>query len=87
MLEFLTTTEAQAVLSVATLLVLMMVGYYVVRKFRDHTTHDQRTPNDMLTNFREMHQQGDISDKEFRKIKSVLGPQIQEELKDTEDDA
>ncbi len=87
MLKFLTTTEAQAVLSVAMLMVLLMVGYYMVRKFRDRTTEDEQTPNEMLTNFREMHQQGDISEKEFRDIKSVLGPQVQDELKDTEDDA
>ncbi len=80
MLKFLTTTEAQAVLYVSALLVLMTIGYYIVLRFRDRTDEDQLTANELLTNFREIHQQGDINDTEYRTIKTTLGEQLQEEL-------
>ena len=86
MREFLTTSIASAVLWVAVLLVMLAVGYYVVRRFRDRSDDDRQTASDLLTNFREMHQEGDISEMEFRTIKTVLGRKLQEELKDAEGD-
>ena len=55
MLKFLTTTEAQAVLYVAALLILMTIGYYIVLRFRDRTGEDHLKVNEQLTNFREIH--------------------------------
>jgi uncharacterized membrane protein len=86
MQEFLSTTTAKAVLWVSVLLVMLAVGYYLVRRFRDRSDDDRQTASDLLTNFREMHHEGDISETEFRTIKTVLGQQLQEELKDTESD-
>ena len=80
MLKFLTTTEAQAVLYVAALLILMTIGYYIVLRFRDRTDEDQLTTSELLTNFREIHQQGDINDTEYRTIKTTLGAKLQDEL-------
>ena len=84
--EFLATPVASAVLWVAVFLVMLAVGYYVVRRFRDRIDDDRQTASDLLTNFREMHQEGDISETEFRTIKTVLGRKLQEELKDAEGD-
>ena len=36
----------------------------------------------MLTKFQEMRQEGDISETEYRTIKSVLGEQLQRDVKD-----
>ena len=80
MLKFLTTTEAQAVLYVAALLILMTMGCYIVLRFRDRTDEDQLKANELLTNFREIHQQGDINDTEYRTIKTTLGVKLQDEL-------
>jgi uncharacterized membrane protein len=85
MQEFLTTPLARAVISVAVLLVLLAVGYYLVKSFRDRIDEDRQSSSELLTNFREMHHEGDISEAEFRTIKTVLGRQLQEELKDSED--
>lgn len=85
MLEFLSTTPAQVVIWTTVLLVLLIVGYYIVRKFRDNTGEDQVDANELLTNFREIHQQGDISETEYRTIKAVLGDKLQSELKDNDD--
>jgi len=84
MREFLTTPVAEAVLWIGVLLVILAMAYYVVRRFRDRSDEDRQTASDLLTNFREMRQEGDISETEFRTIKTVLGRKLQEELKDTE---
>ena len=87
MQEFLTTTTAKAVLWVAILMVIMAVGYYLVRSFRDRSDDDRQTASDLLTNFREMRHEGDISEMEFRTIKTVLGQKLHEDLEDTAEHA
>jgi uncharacterized membrane protein len=86
MQEFLTTTTAKAVLWIAILMVIVAVGYYLVRSFRDRSDDDRQTASDLLTNFREMRHEGDISEKEFRTIKTVLGQKLQDEMEDPEDE-
>jgi hypothetical protein len=84
MLEFLRTPTAQAVIAVAVLAALSMVGYYVVLRFRGRTGEDRQSASDWLSSYRELHQQGDISDAEYRTIKTVLGDKLQKELKEKE---
>lgn len=84
MLEFLRTPVAQAVIAVAVLAILSMVGYYIVLRFRGRTGDDKPSASEWLTNYRELHRQGDISDAEYRTIKSVLGEKLQRELKEEE---
>ncbi len=85
MLDILFTTQAQAVMMLAALAILSTIGYYVVRRFRGQTGDDQTTANDLLTNFRELREQGDISETEYRTIKTMLGERLQDEIKDTGD--
>ena len=66
MLDFLQTTPAQLVIWTAVLAMLVVVGYYLVRRFRDRTDDDRLSANEMLTNFREMHHEGDIDDSEYK---------------------
>lgn len=66
------------------LVVLVTIGWYLVGRFRDNADDDRLTANELLTNFQDLHHQGDIDDKEYRTIKTVLGEKLQEELKDTE---
>jgi len=84
MKEFLLTTPAQAVIWTTVLLIVSLVGLYIVGRFRDRAGDDRMSANEMLTNFRDLHLQGDIEDSEFRDIKTVLGPKLQEELKDSD---
>ena len=86
MLQFLRTTEAQAVIWVTALLMLAVIGYYIVRRFRDLSGDDNPTANELLSNFRELHQEGDISDKEFRTIKTVLKEKLENELNNAGDE-
>lgn len=73
MLEFLRTPLAQAVLWFSILTALIAIGVYVVAKFRDRAVGSESETGDMLTSFREMRQQGDLSETEFRTIKTMLG--------------
>ena len=84
MKEFLLSAPTQAVIWTTVLVILVIVGWYVTGRFRDRTEENRLSPNDLLTNFRELHQRGGINDAEFRTIKTVLGAKLQEELKDRE---
>ncbi|MEO8497520.1 MAG: hypothetical protein ABI614_20825 [Planctomycetota bacterium] len=53
-------------------------------RFRDNAADDRLTANELLTNFEEMHHQGDIDDAEYRTIKTALGAKLRKELEDSE---
>ena len=80
MSDFLARPITQVVLWMAALMVLMAIGYSIVRRFRDRIDEDVQDPNEWLDNFREMHAEGDISEGEFRKVKTVLDEKVQQEL-------
>ncbi|MBC7855971.1 MAG: hypothetical protein IAF94_21285 [Pirellulaceae bacterium] len=81
MWEFLSSTAGQLTVSLLILALIVAVALMVVRKLRDQTVGSRQTANDLLTNFQELNQQGEFSDAEFRKIKSVLGNQLQRDIK------
>lgn len=80
MKQFLLSTPAQIVIWLSVLAILVVIGGYMVGRFRDRSDDVQLSANDLLTNFREMHHRGDIADTEFRNIKTVLGVKLQKEL-------
>lgn len=85
MLEFLNTTSAQLVLALTGLAVLTVTGAFLVQRFRDRNDNDRLGANELLTNFRDLHDEGDISEGEFRNIKTVLGDKLNQELIDEGD--
>jgi hypothetical protein len=88
MREFLSTPTAQVVVWLTILSALVVVAAFVVSFFRSRGTENRGSASDLLSAFRELHEKGDIDQKEFRSIKSVLGPRIQGEAgsKDAEQD-
>ena len=78
-------TLVQLMLGMAVLLGLVILGVLVVQRFRGGAADKGTSANDLLSNFQEMQSRGDISDADYRKIKSVLGAQLQSELKDDKD--
>lgn len=82
MKEFLQTTPAQVVIWTTVLMILLAVGWYIMGRFRESADDDHLTANELLTNFQELHHQGDIDEAEYRTIKTVLGVKLQEELND-----
>lgn len=82
MAEFLGSHTAQLVIGLAITAMLIAVGVYVIQKVRNGDGEETPTASSLLTNFRELHAEGDLSDEEYRTIKAVLSEQLQDELKD-----
>ena len=85
MLDFLSTTPAQVVIGIAVLAMLSVVGCYVVARFRERTDDSGPSASELLSNYREMRQQGDIDEAEYRTIKTALGAKLQQEVKQTQE--
>lgn len=69
------------VLWVAVLAVLVAVAWYVIEKIRPKTVQKEPEASQWLSKFRDLHTQGELSDEEFRTIKTTLAAQLQDELK------
>ena len=78
-------TFVQVMLWMTVLIGLVIVGVLVVQRFRGGAADKGTSANDLITNFEEMRSRGDISDADYRKIKAVLGAELQSELKDDKD--
>ncbi len=59
-------------ISVLGLAVVCAVAYFVLARLRDLSNQDRDSPADLLKNFEEMRQEGDINEAEFRNIQSLL---------------
>ena len=68
------------------LAMLLLVGYYILQRFRGFTGDDRLTANELMTNFREMNREGEITDEEFRTIKTVLREPLKSEVKESSDE-
>ena len=82
MLDFLQTPTGKVVISLSLLAILVVVGVYVILKVRGQMRDDHQSANNLMNNFREMYEQGDISDAEFRKLKTVIGDELEHELEE-----
>ena len=71
-----------AIILIATVVALIAVGAYAMSKWRDAIDDDTSNASELLTNFREMHSRGDLTDEEFRTIKARLSYELEAELKD-----
>ena len=80
MLDILDTTAARVVINLGVLAILMLIGTYLVLRFRD-SKGDDETASQLISKFREMHHRGDLDETEYRTIKSVLHSKFEEELK------
>lgn len=83
MWDFLRSPTAQVTLGVAAVAILASIGIYVVGRVKSSFREDGMTTNEMLTNFRELHSQGELTDVEYRTIKATLSARLQDELKDS----
>ena len=83
MVQFLQTSVAQTVIWCTVLAVLLVFAYFFVLRFRDNAVEDESDTNELLSNFRELHERGTLSEEEYRTIKTKLGSKLQQELKRT----
>jgi uncharacterized membrane protein len=79
--NFLNTPAAHAILWLAVCAALMAVGIYVVLKVRQTLSESEAKTHDLISNFRELHSQGELSDEEYRTIKAKLAARLRQEIK------
>ena len=82
--QYLETPFARLVVGMAILLVVSVVGFYIVRRFRD-SIEDTETSSSILTKFEESRHRGELDEVEFRTIKTILAERMQAELKREDD--
>lgn len=70
-------TLLQLLTWVGVLIGLILVAVLIVQRFRGYRAQTGLGPEQLLANFEEMRTRGDISDADYRKIKSVLGARLQ----------
>ena len=58
------------------------VAVYVIGKVRALSAQQEPSASDLISNFRESHSKGELTDEEFREIKTNLAARLQDELKD-----
>jgi len=68
---------ALALLLLAVSLAALAIAILLLRRWREYSGEDQQHPEAMLSKFREMHSRGELSDEEFRKIKTDISAQMQ----------
>ena len=74
---------AWSVIYVTIGVMLAMVGYYVVQRFRGGTDDDDLMQS-ALSEFREMHHRGTLDDAEYRHVKAVVAAKLQQRRRDEE---
>ena len=82
--EFLARPLVRAGLLFAAIAALTALGAFVVARFRGGKGDDQPSTSELLSKFRELHDQGELSDEEFRSIKANLAQRLEAELKSME---
>jgi len=63
------------------LALLIALAVYAVGKFRGSAEEERLGASELLSNFRELHSEGGLSDEEFRTIKTLLSEKLQRELR------
>lgn len=74
MWDYLSSSTAQGIIWLAVALILSLVGWHFVTGWRDRNSSVDADV-DVLSNFREMREQGVLDDDEFRTIKSNMSGQ------------
>lgn len=85
MAEFLASPQVTIVLLVAVTAALIAGGVYVIGRVRSGLAPTEPPSSEWLTKFKELHSQGELSDEEYRTIKSVLAERLQRELNSTDE--
>ena len=78
-------TLVQVILRLRVLMGLVIGAALIVQRFRGGAGEKGASANELIANFQEMYSRGDITDADYRKIKSVLGERLHSDLKDDKD--
>jgi uncharacterized membrane protein len=80
--QFLSPGVVELAVWLVVLAALLLGVHAVIRKIRAETLQKEPTASELLSKFRECHRRGELSDTEFRTIKTTLAERLQQELKD-----
>ena len=72
----------QLVIWLAVLAASVAVAIYVIDKVRGAPAQQEPKASELISKFRDLHSRGQLSDAEFRTIKTTLAAELQEELND-----
>ena len=61
---------------------VVAVAIYVIGRIRAAPAQQEPWASELISKFRELHSKGELSDAEFREIKTNLAARLQDELKD-----
>jgi uncharacterized membrane protein len=84
MAELLGGPLAEVVILLAVAAALVAVGFYVIARVRAGIHRKEPPASEWLTNFKELHAQGELSDEEYRTIKAMLAERFQQEINGTD---
>ena len=65
----------------AMLSLVVWAAVHVIGKIRTKPAQQELTANELISKFRELHSRGELSDAEFRTIKTTLAARLREEIK------
>ena len=82
---FLEEPSIRLIFALAAFAILLVIGGYIVGRYRQNMRNPTHNANELLSNFRDLNSQGQLSDEEFRNIKSMLADKATQELRDTSD--
>jgi uncharacterized membrane protein len=68
------------ILWIAVAVVLVVIAYHVITKIRPKPVQKEHEAAQWLSKYRELHSKGELSDEEFRTIKTQLAAQLQDGL-------
>jgi uncharacterized membrane protein len=77
---------SRSALLFALILIMTAIGLAIARRFRDRSDSDGSDRQDLMTEFRDLHAKGGLSDEEYRTIKTKLAAELREELRAEFDD-
>jgi hypothetical protein len=83
MLDFLSNPTAQVIVGLAGIAIVVTIGVYVVARVRSEWIESKPETSDLITNFRELRESGELSEKEYRTIKGMLADKLARELNDS----
>jgi uncharacterized membrane protein len=73
----------ELILWFAVLAALIAIAFYLLKKIRAKTVQQEPQASELLSKFRDLHTEGELSDEEFRTIKTALSAKLQRELNDS----
>ena len=65
--------------------ILIAIAVYVIGKIRAEVVQKEPQATELMSKFDDLHSKGELSDAEFRTIKTALAARLQEELKDNDE--